>query len=410
MLSAHPSPAPAPATRLDHLDATRAFALVLGVVFHASLSFVPVFMGWAVQDVSTGPLVSLLTTVAHSFRLELFFLLAGLFSRGMLDRHGLAGFIRSRLLRIGVPFIVGWFLLRPLLVSGWIMGATSLRGDVDILAGLLGGIRSLESLPTGMFQGSHLWFLYYLLLVTAVTLLGRALLAKSCSCGDAARRGSDNLVSWLNRSPWAPGLLALPTAALLWFMRGWGMDTPDQSLAPHLPALGVYGGFFALGWIIGRHRDRIGQIFRPNWQRTVLAAAGITTVLTLDDIGRNPGHPQFVAAHVGHCLGYAVMMWSLVFLTPGLFGKLCQRPNALVRYVADASYWIYLVHLPIVVWLQVAVAEWPLHWSFKLLLVTTTTMALALVTYDLFVRPTWLGWLLTGQRRARVLLSKRPRN
>ncbi len=408
MPPANPSPAPVPSARLDHLDATRAFALVLGVVFHASLSFVPVFMGWAVQDVSTGPVVSLLTTVSHSFRLELFFLLAGLFSRGMLERHGLAGFLRSRLLRIGVPFVVGWFLLRPLLVSGWIMGATSLRGDVDILAGLLGGLRSLESLPSGLFLGSHLWFLYYLLLVTAVTLLARAVLVKAGSSGNTARRWSDELVSWLGRSPWAPGLLAIPTAAVLWFMQGWGMDTPDQSLVPHLPTLGIYGGFFVLGWIIDRHRDRIGQIFRPNWQRTLLAAAGIGTVLALEGIGRNPGHPHFVAARVAHCLGYAVMMGALVFLTPGLFGMLCRRPNAFVRYIADASYWIYLVHLPIVVWLQVAVAEWPLHWSFKLLLVTTTTMALALATYDLFVRSTWLGWLLTGQRRARVLIPARP--
>lgn len=410
MPPANPSPAPVPAARLDHLDATRAFALVLGVVFHASLSFVPVFMGWAVQDVSTGPAVSLLTTVSHSFRLELFFLLAGLFSRGMLERHGLVGFLRSRVLRIGVPFVVGWFLLRPLLVSGWIMGATSLRGDVDILAGLLGGLRSLESLPAGLFLGSHLWFLYYLLLVTAVTLLARAVLVKAGSGGNTARGWSDELVSWLGRSPWAPGVLAIPTAAVLWFMRGWGMDTPDQSLVPHLPALGIYGGFFALGWIIGRQRDRIGPIFRPNWQRALLAAAGIGTVLALEGIGRNPGHPHFVAARVAHCLGYAMMMGALVFLTPGIFGMLCRRPNAFVRYIADASYWIYLVHLPIVVWLQVAVAEWPLHWSFKLLLVTTTTMALALATYDLFVRSTWLGWLLTGQRRARVLMPEGPRN
>ena len=117
MPSAIPSPASSPVPRLDHLDATRAFALVLGVVFHASLSFVPVFLGWAVQDVSTSPLVSMLTTVSHSFRLELFFLLAGLFSRGMLGRQGLVRFVRSRLIRIGVPFGCGWFLLRPLMVS-----------------------------------------------------------------------------------------------------------------------------------------------------------------------------------------------------------------------------------------------------------------------------------------------------
>jgi peptidoglycan/LPS O-acetylase OafA/YrhL len=54
-------------------------------------------------------------------------------------------------------------------------------------------------------------------------------------------------------------------------------------------------------------------------------------------------------------------MWSLVFLTVGIFQKLCSRPNPVVRYIADSSYWMYLIHLPLVIWLQIAVAEWPLH-------------------------------------------------
>ena len=115
------------------------------------------------------------------------------------------------------------------------------------------------------------------------------------------------------------------------------------------------------------------------------------------------------AAHVVHSLGYALLMWTLVFLTLGVFEKLCRRPRAFVRYVADSSYWMYLVHLPIVVWLQVAVAEWPWHWSLKLGFVSGTTILFALVTYDLLVRSTWMGWLLNGQRRERVLVLGKGR-
>src|SRR5215831_11933472 len=109
-------------SRLDYLDATRAFALVLGVVFHSSLSFMPIWIGWAVQDVSTSPLVAMFMSVSHSFRMETFFLLAGFFSHLTFHRKGAGPFIRSRVLRIVVPFIVGWFILRPLVISGWIMG------------------------------------------------------------------------------------------------------------------------------------------------------------------------------------------------------------------------------------------------------------------------------------------------
>src|SRR6478736_1931763 len=162
--------------RLDYLDAARAFALLLGVVFHAGLSFTPYFTGWAVQDISTSPLVADFFLVSHSFRMELFFLLAGFFSCGLLRRQGMGAFLRSRTVRIGVPFFAGWFLLRPLVVSGWIMGAASLRGDYDFWAGIRGGFATLKQLPAGIFTGSHLWFLYYLMLVTAL-LLGLRFLA-----------------------------------------------------------------------------------------------------------------------------------------------------------------------------------------------------------------------------------------
>lgn len=137
--------------RMDYLDATRAFALLLGVVFHASLSFLPVFIGWAVQDVSTGPVVGWFITVSHCFRLATFFLLAGFFGRMTCQRRGVTDFVRTRLVRIGVPFVVGWFLLKPLLISGWIMGFASLRGDYDFWGAVSEGVASLRTLPSGLF-------------------------------------------------------------------------------------------------------------------------------------------------------------------------------------------------------------------------------------------------------------------
>jgi peptidoglycan/LPS O-acetylase OafA/YrhL len=398
--------------RLDYLDATRAFALLLGVVFHASLSFTPYFMGWAVQDVSTSPLVTDFFLVSHSFRMELFFLLAGFFSHGLLQRQGTGGFLRSRLVRLGVPFVAGWFLLRPLIVSGWIMGAASLRGDYDFWAGIRGGFASLRKLPADLFTGSHLWFLYYLLLVTGLLLVVRlAVLAATRAFGGEPalarlRSRLDAATGWLARSGWGLPLLVLPTAAALWGMRFWGIDTPDQSLRPHLPVLAVFGGFFALGGMLGRQPPEVIAAFgRITVTRVLLLAAGFIGTLKLNAIQADPGHPHFTAAYVGFTLGYATLMWTLVALTLGLFRCWFSQPQPAIRYIADSSYWMYLIHLPVVVWLQVAVAEVPLHWSLKLAFVSAATIAIALLSYDLFVRSTWLGQVLNGRRRERVLGS-----
>ena len=406
-------PAQEPGNRLDYLDATRAFALLLGIVFHACLSFMPVFLGWAVQDVSTSPAVGMFMTVSHAFRMETFFLLAGFFSHLTFHRKGAGEFVRSRVVRILVPFVVGWFLLRPLLVSGWIMGSASLRGDIHVWAGLLGGIQSLSTLPVGLFTGTHLWFLYYLAMITALVLVARFLLAATGVLGAASLRRGDAVVAWLATSPFSLVILAIPTAAVLWFMSIWGMDTPDRSLRPHLPALAIYGGFFVLGWMLSRRREYMNQFARLTPMRWMLAGMGIAAVFWLGGIEQDPSHRYHVAAHVAYAFGYALTMWSLVFLTLGVFKTLCQRPNAIVRYVADSSYWMYLIHLPIVVWLQVAVAEQPWHWSLKLTIVSAAAIAMSLLTYDLFVRSTLIGQVLNGRRRERVLVASfsrlRPR-
>jgi len=344
--------------------------------------------------------------------MELFFLLAGFFSCGLLERQGLRAFLRSRLVRLGVPFTVGWFLLRPLVVSGWIMGAASLRGDYDFLASLRAGFETLRQLPAGLFTGSHLWFLYYLLMVTALVLgLRLAVLAAVRAYGGAAavtrlRARRATLATWLGGSGWTLPLLVALTAAALWGMRFWGMDTPDQSLRPHGPVLAVYGGCFALGWLFGRQPDAIAAFGRVTVSRVVLLVASIIATLKLSPLQGDPGHPHFTAAHVAFVLSYGTMMWTLVMLTLGAFRKFCSTPRPAIRYVADSSYWMYLIHLPVVVWLQVAVAEWPWHWSLKLAFVSTTTIALALLTYDLFVRSTVIGQILNGRKRPRAAVIR----
>jgi surface polysaccharide O-acyltransferase-like enzyme len=388
---------------LDYLDATRAFALVLGVVFHSSLSFTPLFIGWAVQDVSTSPLIAMLMAIVHSFRMETFFLIAGFLSRPAFHRKGLAGFARSRALRVLAPFAAGWFILRPLLVSGWIMGSASLRGKVNVWDGFLGGFQSLSTLPAGIFTGTHLWFLYYLAMVTAFALALRGLLSATGGWNLRIIALTDALVAWLANSRVSIPILALPAAGALWFMDSWGMDTPDRSLRPHWPALAIYGGFFALGWMLSRQRALVAPFARLAPERWALAGLGVAGVLLLGDIERDPANPHYLAAHATYALSYELSMWSLVFLTIGLFKRFCFKPNNLVRYLADSSYWMYLVHLPLVVWLQVAVAEVPAHWSLKLAFVSFAAIAISLLAYDLFVRSTFLGAWLNGQRRGRAL-------
>jgi peptidoglycan/LPS O-acetylase OafA/YrhL len=152
-------------------------------------------------------------------------------------------------------------------------------------------------------------------------------------------------------------------------------------------------------------RDGLRGLGRLSADRWLGAALGIAATTQLAGIQMNRGHPHFAAAHAACVGGYALMMWSLVSLTLGLFQRCCARPRAWVRYVADASYWLYLVHLPVVVWLQVAVAETAYPWWAKLAVIVTVTVAGGLLSYDLFVRDTWIGWVLNGRRGPSVVVA-----
>jgi peptidoglycan/LPS O-acetylase OafA/YrhL len=68
------------------------------------------------------------------------------------------------------------------------------------------------------------------------------------------------------------------------------------------------------------------------------------------------------------------------------------------RYIADSSYWIYLVHLPIVIALQAWVSrfEWP--WALKFAVILGVGFGAMFLTYELLVRHTFVGRVLNGRR------------
>ena len=268
---------PKTAIRLDYLDAVRSFALILGIIFHASLSFMPIFIGWAVMDISTSDFVSIFIMINHSFRMELFFLIAGFFSHMKFHQQGVRDFITSRFVKILIPFVIGWFLLRPLLVSAWVMGAESmeLNSHVNILSGLLAGFAGLGALPKDLLIGTHLWFLYYLLIISVSVILLRTFIGMHKPLKYTSTQWCDCIIGWLCRSPIAIFVVAIPTAGCLWFMEHWGMDTPDKSLVPSIPVTLVYGCFFLFGWLLHRQSSLMESFANLTWQKCLFSIAAI---------------------------------------------------------------------------------------------------------------------------------------
>ena len=101
----------------------------------------------------------------------------------------------------------------------------------------------------------------------------------------------------------------------------------------------------------------------------------------------------------------ALYAWLMTFGLIGLAEACFAKPAPWRDYLAEASYWVYLAHLPLVIWSQFWVSRlaWPAFGKFAL--ITLADLLVLLIAYRLFVRETWIGRLLNGDRRKPVPAS-----
>lgn len=386
--------------RLHALDAVRAFALILGVVFHAGFSFIPGMIPglWAIADSSPSTTLSVLLFTSHIFRMSLFFFVAGFFARMLFHRRGARGFWVDRSRRILVPLVGGWLILAPALFAVWMWGLTKTFG------GSLPGSTAGLPPPPAAFPLTHLWFLYYLLVLYVVVLSARALLGAFDRRG-ALRLAVDSCVHRIVHSGTAAIVLPIPLIAALYVRPDWvmwfGIPTPDASLIPQAASLLAYGTAVSFGWLVHRQTDLLVV-----WGRQWMAHLGVAIAATVACLWMAGMTPAFAPQRPGlekltFAAAYGVAIWSWSFACIGLASRFMSGGDERVRYVADASYWIYLVHLPVVAAFQVMVGHLPWHWSVKFPLVLIASLIVLLGSYRYFVRTTFIGQTLNGRKYPR---------
>jgi peptidoglycan/LPS O-acetylase OafA/YrhL len=381
--------------RFHALDALRAFALLLGVFFHAAMSFiVPYAQGlqWAIADNSSSGLLALFVGITHSFRMPLFFFIAGFFAHLLYHRRGPAEFAANRAKRIVLPLVVGWCVMTVLLGLIWWWGYQKSGTPLP---------PSEMDWTHGEVRLTHLWFLYYLTLAY-VTLVGiRHLVVDRIDADGRLRSGIDKVLQTMIEQRWAPLALSLPLAIAAAFAPQWllagGMPTPDRSLIPELiPSVG-YGVMFTVGWLFHRNPGLLQILTERSGFH--MGLAGICMVLGFAaSAGMLLPQPFATLFRCLTALFATALTWSLVFALIGYALRKFSSPSPAIRYVADASYWIYIAHLPVVCALQVWVAYWPLHWTLKYSFIMIVSFAVLFASYHYLVRYTVVGAVLNGRK------------
>lgn len=348
---------PTAAPRNAGLDAARAIAMLLVVCTHAALSFMVTPIGWAIQDRSQHLGVDLWVWIVRAFAMPTFFWLAGYFSRAVLVSAGARGFAQNRATRILMPLALALVPCSLLLDLLWDWGRA-----VAARATVAANIPKLQSSELELMLG-HLWFLYYLLWLSA------AAVAISAA---------------VRRVPARLPVLALPavlTCGVLAYLGALHTDTP-LGFIPDLPILVYMGAFFGWGWLVQARPAELARYARYAWYAAALAlgclaAVVVTLARGLAVVEAPPLYA--IAASAGFSI--AVMVWFL-----GICVRYLAQPRALFRLAAESSYWFYIVHLPLVVALQIAVSQLAVPGPLKYVAIVTITTAACLGTYALVSR------------------------
>lgn len=357
--------------RYHGLDALRASLMALGVLLHVCCSFQlgDPDGGWPYRDPQQSLLATLVVIGTHFVRMPLFFVLSGFFAAQTVERRGVRGFVVDRCVRVGLPLAVGWILLTPLVGFAFSFAFSVQRGGDP-----LGAITLVKPLPDGP---AHLWFLYYLLL-----LCGLAALA--CALPRALRERWRAVCTRVLGGRARGFVLWLVLAATLLTMSGPSLETPG-GFRPNLSVLSAYGVCLGAGWQLRRVPGFVEGVQRGVVWRLVLGAlvllVGMVGVLVWYGRQKEGDVGGLLPVFVLTQLAGAAAVWLLAF---GLIGG-CERwlrnPRPWLRHASDASYWVYLVHLPIAVFAAVLLRSWEAGALAKLSVATLVTFALSWASF-----------------------------
>lgn len=372
-------------SRIHYLDNLRALAMMLGVFLHAGIAYAnPAQSIWLATDRVSSVVIDMAIWFIHLFRMQLFFLISGYFAKFLIERKGIKGFLWNRTVRLVFPFLLFYPLLVAAMAGCIIFGLTYVKEP----SGLLGVIseaskNSGDKADPPPLTTMHLWFVYYLVFFSLIAAV-------------MPRLKWSRRVRFSNR-PW---LIALAPLVLVPGATAAGIPmAAPESFIPQCWPFVYYGLFYLCGWwLFGRETsiDVMGKYWIPLSIAAIALFVPFYAMMPVLDIRKLV--PLNTIRLMLEAVIESYLSVILVLLSLLMGRQLLNWHSSFLRLISDSSYWIYLIHLPIALLIQMLLIEAPLNVWLKLCITTSGTFVACSLTYLIFVRYTPIGWLLNGRR------------
>jgi glucan biosynthesis protein C len=368
-------------TRIAGFDVVRALAVLGVVALHACVPYLRNPMpglSWSVTD-RPDALVDFAFWTIEVFIMPLFLAQAGYFAWQTLSHRGPSVLVKSRAKRLLIPLTFGCLVILPIDLHVWVLGwvADGLVEPVKLRSFKFDG-----DIDRNLWGTCHLWFLQYLFLYAALLAGWRTAEQKSRLLGRI--RASAGTVALTLFAIAFVTLLVRPNVV-------WGFQ---HAFAP-VPSKWIYSGvFFFAGALLASADPQLRRLQSTAGRLTASASLLLIAAVTM---GR-----WHLAGGDGAVANSALALLTVAAAAAATFGllglatRLTHTVPTAIRYLAAASFWVYLVHHPIVVLVQQDL-KWLLPAAspiLKAVLSTGLTTVVSLLTYETLVRRTWLGRLL----------------
>lgn len=321
------------------IDALRSLAFLLLILYHVAMFYVADW-GWHIKSIYQSELIKFPMILVNQWRMPLLFLVSGLACSFLLRKLSPSEFLKSRTLRLLVPFIVGCILVIPPQAYLQAKANGSLAANFDDMNYLqfLWHYFTFQGWPANAFDGAeygftwnHLWFIPYIATYTILLVPIRKLLPA------AKLEASFNKIGMAS-------LILVPVLIQI----AWKIITDDKDINhtffADTYAHGIYFTFFVIGYLLADQEHLWSIIVKLRW---FALGVGIVTYIFLLSLWwvfhQIPARDVFI----GVTASFNQWFWLLAGL--GWAATLLNHPYQWIKYINDRVYPWYIFHQTIII-------------------------------------------------------------
>lgn len=364
-----------PVQREFYIDRLRSVMTVLVILHHAAITY-GAAGSWFYNELrqsrsASSTLLTLFVATNQAYFMGFFFLLAGYFTPGSLERKGYVRFIGDRFLRLGVPLLVFTVLLGPMTAA--LVSAANGKSFWATVARIL---------THGPVITGPMWFVQALLMFTLAYCAWRAVAGLPIANAQRMPSPAPSQLWWL-LSAIAVGGVAIAIRQIV--------PVGQNVIGLQLAYFSSYIFLFALGIAAWRH-DWLAQL---RWKQArwwiiglVISWPIMPLAILLARMSKSP--VSFAGGLSWPAIVYAfwepLVAWGLMAAWLLAFRARMNRPSGFWDWLNRRAYAVYIIHPFVLVGVALLLRGWAAPPMVKFIAVGALSCAATWLAADPLVR------------------------